>query len=87
MPKESFPPILTQKSNFRWVGANFAHKLGETRSNFGETFGGEWKTFRLPSLKIWKRSDKKWGRYKGPKMGFQISDNTCVIFKEEDARS
>jgi len=45
-------------------------KLGETGSSFGGTFGGEWKTSRdLPSLKIWKRSDKKWGRYRGPKWG------------------
>jgi len=34
-----------------------------TGSSFGETFGGEWKTFRgLPSLKIREGSDKNWGR-------------------------
>ena len=34
-----------------------------TGSSFGETFGGEWKTFRgLPSLKIWEGSDKNWER-------------------------
>jgi len=40
----------------------------------------------LPFLKIWKGSDKKWGRYRGPKMGFQISDNTCDISNGEDTR-
>jgi len=40
--------------------------LGEIMVGTGRPSGG------LPSLKIWKRSDKKWGRYKGPKLGFQI---------------
>jgi len=26
------------------------------------------------------------GRYRGPKMRFQISDNTCTIFNGEDAK-
>jgi len=40
----------------------------------------------LPSLKMWKRSDKKWGRYRGPKMGFQIADNSYAEMNGEDAR-
>jgi len=47
----------------------FALKLWETGSSFGENFGGEWKyengrpSGDLPSMKIWKGSDKNWGRY------------------------
>jgi len=40
----------------------------------------------LPSLKIWKRSNKKWGRDRGPKMGFQIADNSYAQMNGEDAR-
>jgi len=40
----------------------------------------------LPSLKIWKRSDEKWGEIRGPILGFQITDNTRAILNEEDAK-
>jgi len=40
----------------------------------------------LPSLKIWKRSSKKWGSDRGPKMGFQIADNSYAQMNGEDAR-
>ena len=39
----------------------------------------------LPSLKIWKRSNKKRGRNRGPKMGFQIADNSYAQMNGEDA--
>jgi len=63
-------------------------KLEDTGSNFGGYLDGGWKTFQgvLPSLKIWKRSDKKWGRDRGPKMGFQIADNSYAQMNGEDAR-
>jgi len=40
----------------------------------------------LPSLKMWERSDKKWGEIRGPILGFRITDNTCAILNGEDAR-
>jgi len=40
----------------------------------------------LPSLKIWERSNKKWGEIRGPILGFQITDNTCAILNGKDAR-
>ena len=40
----------------------------------------------LPFLKIWERSDKKWGEIRGPILGFQIADNSYAILNEEDDR-
>jgi len=40
----------------------------------------------LPSLKIWERSNKKWGKIRDPVLGFQITDNTCAILNGKDAR-
>jgi len=40
----------------------------------------------LPFLKMWKRSNKKWERYRGPKMRFQIADNSYAQINGEDAR-
>ena len=40
--------------------------------------GDERSSRGLPSLKIWKKSNKKWGRCRGPKMGFQIADKSYV---------
>ena len=66
LPKESFPPIFNPKIQFQvvWVPQTqtLPFKLGENGSNFWGSFDGGWKTFRGSStLKIWKRSDKKWG--------------------------
>jgi len=80
--KESFLPFLAPKSHFRWLGVPF--KLEDTGSNFGGYLDGGWKGF--PSLKIWKRSNKKWGKYRGPKMGFQIADNSYAQMNGKDAR-
>jgi len=70
---------------------NFALQIRGNRKQFwgallmedGRPSGG------LPSLKIWERSDKKWGggEIRGPILEFQITDNTCAILNEEDARS
>jgi len=67
LAKESTSPILTQKSEGRWVSGisetNFPILVYKTGSRLRENFGGNWKTYRdLPSLKIWKGSDKNWGR-------------------------
>ena len=40
----------------------------------------------LPSLKIWKRSNEKWGEIRGPILGFQIADNSYAQMNGEDAR-
>jgi len=48
--------------------------LGELLMGDGRPSGA------LPSLKIWERSDKKWGEIRSPILGFQITDNTCAIF-------
>jgi len=40
----------------------------------------------LPSLKIWERSDKKWGEIRGPILVFHITDNSYAILNEEDAK-
>jgi len=38
-------------------------ELEDTGSNFGDLLMGDGRASRgLPSLKIWERSDKKWGR-------------------------
>jgi len=53
----------------------------------GDLLMGDGRPSRdLPSLKIWKTSNKKWGRYRGPKMGFQIADNSYAQRNGEDAR-
>jgi len=86
LAKESFPAIFDPKIQFQVVwGApnpNFALQIGRNQKNFGGSFDGGWKTFRgLPSLKIWERSDKKWGEIRGTILGFQITDNTCAILR------
>jgi len=82
-------PFLTRKSEGRWVSGisetNFPIFVCKTGSRLRENFGGYWKIFRgLPSLKIWKRSDKKWGEIRGTILGFQISDYTCLILKGKE---
>jgi len=48
---------------------------------------GDGRPYRdLPSLKMWKRSNKNWERYRGPKMRFQIADNSYAQLNGEDAR-
>jgi len=62
-------------------------KLEDTGSNFGDLLMGDGRPSRgLPSLQIWKRSKKKWRRYRGPRMGFQIADNSYAQINGEDAR-
>jgi len=41
----------------------------------------------LLSLKIWKRSNQRWGKNRGPKIGFQITDNPYAQMNGDDARS
>jgi len=42
---------------------NLPFKLGETKSNFGDLLMADGRpSGDLPSLKIWERSNKKWGR-------------------------
>jgi len=42
---------------------NFAFKLGETEAVLGDLLMGDGRpSGGLPSLKIWERSNKKWGR-------------------------
>jgi len=62
-------------------------KLEDIGSNFGGAFDGGWKNSRgLPSLKIWERSNEKWGEIRGPILGFQIADNSYAILIKEYAR-
>jgi len=49
----------------------FALLIGETKSNFGDLLMGDGRpSGDLPSLKIWERSNKKWGEIKGPILRF-----------------
>jgi len=83
LAKELIAPIFDPK--FR---TDFPILVWKTGSRCGENFDENWKTFRsFPSLKIWKGSDKNWGKIMGTIFGFQISDTTCLILKGKDARS
>ena len=70
-----FLPLLAPKSHFRWFGVpqtlTLPFKLEDTGSNFGGSFDGDGRPLgALPSLKIRKRSDEKWGEIRGPNLGF-----------------
>jgi len=66
---------------------NLPFKLEDTGSSFGGSLDGGWKIFQGSFiLKIWKRSNKKWGKYRGPKMEFQTTDNFYAQMNGEDAR-
>ena len=85
-------PFLTRKSEGRWVSGisetKFPILLWKTGSRLGEILVDSGRpSGDLPSLKIWKRSDKKWGQIRSTILGFQISDYTCLILKGKDARS
>jgi len=67
---------------------NLPFKLEDTGSNFWGSLDECGRPSRgLPSLKIWKRSNQKWGRNRGRNIGFQITDNTCAQMNGEDAKS
>jgi len=52
--RNRFLPLLTPKSHFGWLGVPqtpiLPFELGDTGSNFGESFDEGWKTFPGPSI-------------------------------------
>ena len=78
-------PFLTLNTVRRWVlgipKTNFPILLCKTGSRLRENFGGIWKTFRVfHPWKYGKDGIKTGGDIGGKILGFEISDNTCVIF-------
>jgi len=92
LPKKSFPHTSTPKIPFQVVwGApnpNFALQIGGNQKQFWGIFW--WGMEDLQGLfhpwKFGKDPTRNGGEIRGPILGFQTTDNTCVILNEEDAR-